>query len=124
MNKITLQRNQDNGYGVVSCIQKQDFELINIHKYFKRNSCYQRIKMNKDFDEYNFEYPFKDLDSVISFLNKVEEEEEYDFLNELMSELDETDIWDHFNSTCNPNGCGNQVDDLVLTYNGEVLFKF
>lgn len=117
LDKITLLRNQDNGYGVVSCIQKQDFELDTIHEYFKRNSCY-------DFDEYNFDYPFKDLDSVISFLNKVEENEEYDFLNELMSGLDETDIWDHFNSTCNPNGCGNQVDELVLTYNGEVLFKF
>jgi len=109
---ITLQRNQDNGYGVVSCIQKQDFELSNIHEYFKGYD-----------DDYNFDEPFKDLDSVISFLKKVEENEEYDFLNELMSGLDETDIWDHFNSTCNPNGSGNQVDELVLTYNGEVLFE-
>jgi hypothetical protein len=113
MNKITLQRNQDNGYGVVSCIQKQDFELVKIHEYFNNNSM---IEVSLE--------PFKDIDSVISFLNKVEGDEEYDFLYELMSELDETDIWDHFNSSCNPNGCGNQVDELVLTYNGEVLFKF
>ena len=34
MNKITLQRNMDDGYGTVCCIQKQDFELSNIHNYF------------------------------------------------------------------------------------------
>ena len=112
MNKITLQRNMDNGYGVVSCIQKQDFELDTIHEYFNNNSS---IKVSLE--------PFKDLDSVISFLNKAEEDEEYDFLWELAGGLDDTEIMDHFNSTCNPNGCGNQVDNLVLTYNGEVLFE-
>jgi hypothetical protein len=109
---ITLQRNQDNGYGVVSCIQKQDFDLSNIHEYFKGYD-----------DDYNFNEPFKDVDSVVSFLNKVMEDENYDFIHDMKNDLKETDIWDHFNSTLNPKGSGNQVDDLVLTYNGEVLFN-
>ena len=51
------------------------------------------------------------------------EDENYDFIHDMKNDLKETDIWDHFNSTLNPKGSGNQVDDLVLTYNGEVLFN-
>ena len=112
MSKITLQRNLDNGYGVVSCIQKQDFELSNIHEYFKGYD-----------NDYNFDEPFKDLDSVISFLNKVMEDKNYDFIHDMKNDLDITDIMEYFHSTCNPNGFGNSVDQLFLSYDGKILFE-
>ena len=113
MSKITLQRNQDNGYGVVSCIQKQDFDLNNIHEYFK--SSFEHIDHN-----FNFSEPFKDIDSVVLFLN-----ENWDICNNgsIMTDLDNTDIFDYFLSTCNPNGSGNTVDQLVLSYDGNILFE-
>jgi len=113
MSKITLQRNQDNGYGVVSCIQKQDFDLNNIHEYFK--SGLEHLDHNFNFDE-----PYKDIDSVVSFLK-----ENWDVCINgcIMEGLDDTDIAEYFLSTCNPNGGGNSVDCLVLTYNGKVLFE-
>ena len=40
-----------------------------------------------------------------------------------MTDLDNTDIFDYFLSTCNPNGGGNSVDQLVLSYNGNILFE-
>ncbi len=102
----------DNGYGVVSCIQKQDFELDTIHEYFNNNSS---IKVSLE--------PFKDLDSVISFLNKVMEDKNYDFIHDMKNDLDITDIMEYFHSTCNPNGFGNSVDQLVLSYDGKILFE-
>ena len=111
--KITLQRNQDNGYGVVSCIQKQDFDLSNIHEYFKSSLRH----VNCDF---KFDQPFEDVDSVVSFLKN-----NWDkcINGSIMTDLDETDIAEYFLSTCNPNGSGNSVDCLILTYNGEILFE-
>ena len=113
MEKITLQRNQDNGYGVVSCIQKQDFELLNIHEYFK--ICLEHVDHNFDFSQ-----PFKDIDSVVEFLK-----ENWEICNNgsIMTDLDDTDIAEHFLLTCNPNGAGNSVDQLVLTYDGNILFE-
>jgi len=49
--------------------------------------------------------------------------EEYDFLNEIMCDLDESDEYDHFSSTTNPNGYGNNVDVLVVSHNGEIIFE-
>ena len=113
MSKITLQRNSDNGYGVVSCIQKQDFDLNNIHEYFK--SGLEHVDHNFNFDE-----PYKDIDSVVSFLK-----ENWDICVNgcIMEGLDDTDIAEYFLSTCNPNGAGNSVDQLVLSYDGKILFE-
>jgi hypothetical protein len=40
-----------------------------------------------------------------------------------MEGLDDTDIAEYFLSTCNPNGAGNSVDQLVLSYDGKILFE-
>ena len=113
MEKITLQRNQDNGYGVVSCIQKQDFKISNIHEYFKDALMHTN-------HSFNFDEPFKDALAVANFL--IENWDEiYD--GSIMEDLDQTDIYDYFLSTCNPNGAGNMVDSLILTYDGKVLFE-
>ena len=102
---ITLQRNMDNGYGVVYCVQKQDFELDKIHSYFQ---------IDESFDS---------VDSIISFLEEKIENDEYDFLNEIMCDLDKSEEYDHFYSTTNPKGSGNNVDVLVVTHEGNVIFE-
>ena len=61
---ITLQRNMDNGYGTVYCVQKQDFELSNIHSYFETNE------------------PFDSVESLVIYLEDKLENDESDFLNE------------------------------------------
>ncbi len=113
MSKITLQRNMDNGYGQVFCVQKQDFDLANIHEYFKE--C-----LESDDDRFDLERPFVTVDSVVKFLDN-----NWDQLVDtvIMTDLDITDIMDYFHSTCNPNGFGNSVDCLVLIYNDEILFE-
>jgi hypothetical protein len=102
---ITLQRNMDNGYGVVYCVQKQDFQIEEIHYYFQEDES------------------FDSINSLVSFLEEKLENEEYDFLNEIMCDLDESDEYDHFSSTTNPNGYGNNVDVLVVSHNGEIIFE-
>lgn len=102
---ITLQRNMDNGYGVVYCVQKQDFELDAIHSYFQQDES------------------FDSVDSLVSLLEEKLENDEYDFLNEIMCDLDESDEYDHFYSTMNPNGSGNNVDVLVVSHDGKVIFE-
>ena len=104
MENLTLQRNMDDGYGTVYCIQKQDFALNKIHEYF------------------NIEEPFQDVDSVVSYLND-KWENEYDKVNEIMCDLDESDDNEHFLSIANPNGYGDDTDSLVLIYKGETLFE-
>lgn len=105
MEKITLQRNMDDGYGTVYCIQKQDFELGNIHEYFGVN------------DE------FTDVDSVVNYLQERYEQDDYDFIEDAKCNLDDSEDAEHFQSIANPNGSGNNVDNLVLIYNGKVLFE-
>lgn len=102
---ITLQRNMDNGYGVVYCVQKQVFELDAIHSYFQ---------LDESFDS---------VDSLVSLLEEKLENDEYDFLNEIMCDLDESDEYDHFYSTMNPNGSGNNVDALVVSHDGKIIFE-
>jgi hypothetical protein len=95
----------DNGYGVVYCVQKQDFKIDEIHSYFQ---------INESFDSIN---------SLVSFLEEKQENEEYDFLNEIMCDLDESDEYDHFISTTNPKGSGNNVDSLIISYDGKIIFE-
>ena len=104
MEKITLQRNMDDGYGTVYCIQKQDFELGNIHEYFE------------------IEEKFENVESVVNYLKEKYEQDDYDFIEDVKCNLDDSEDADHFQSTANPNGSGNNVDNLVLIYNGKVLF--
>lgn len=103
----------DNGYGQVFCVQMQVFDLTNIHEYFKE--C-----IEPDDKRYDLDKPFVNVDSVVKFLNNY-------WLqladSGIMTDLDITDSMDYFHSTCNPNGFGNSVDCLVLSYNGEVLFE-
>ena len=102
---ITLLRNMDNGYGTVYCVQKQDFELSNIHSYFETNE------------------PFDSVESLVIYLEDKLENDESDFLNDIMCDLDESDESEHFYSTSNPNGCGNNVDVLIVSYQGNVIFE-
>lgn len=102
---ITLQRNMDNGYGTVYCIQKQDFELSNIHNYFETNQ------------------PFDSIESLVSYLEKKLDNDDYDFLYDIMCSLDESDESEHFHSTSNPNSFGNNVDNLIVSYQGNVIFE-
>ena len=44
MEKITLQRNMDDGYGTVYCVQKQIFELNDIHNYFHVEEAFETIE--------------------------------------------------------------------------------
>ena len=102
---ITLQRNMDNGYGTVYCIQKQDFELSNIRNYFETNQ------------------PFDSIESLVSYLEKKLDNDDYDFLYDIMCSLDKSDESEHFHSTSNPNGFGNNVDNLIVSYQGNVIFE-
>ena len=113
MGKITLKKNMDNGYGAVYCVQKQEFDIDKVHEYFK-DSLYD------DDDRFDNIAPFESVESIVEFLNN-----HRDALNDtlIMESLDNTEIFDNFLSTCNPNGSGNSVDCLVLEYKGEVLFE-
>jgi hypothetical protein len=113
MNKITLQRNMDNGYGEIFCVQKQDFDLNSIHEYFKES-------LNDIDHSFVFDQSFIDVDSVVIFLKN-----NWTSIIDgaIMTDLDITDSMEYFHSTCNPKGFGNSVDCLVLSYNGEVLFE-
>lgn len=102
---ITLQRNMDNGYGTVYCVQKQDFELNNIHLYFETDEALDTVE------------------SLVSYLEGKLENEEYDFLNDIMCRLEESDESEHFYSTSNPNGSGNNVDVLLVSHKGNVIFE-
>jgi hypothetical protein len=106
MNKITLQRNVDDGYGTVYCVQKQIFELNDIHNYFQ------------------VENAFKTVEALVVFLEEKQKEGDYDFLNDLMYRLDDSEDYEHFNSVANPNGSGNNVNDLILTCEGKVIYKY
>jgi hypothetical protein len=113
MSIITLQRNMDNGYGEIFCVQKQDFDLNSIHEYFKES-------LNDIEHSFVFNKPFIDIDSVVSFLKN----NWTSIINgAIMTDLDITDTMEYFHSTCNPNGFGNSIDCLVLIYNGKVLFE-
>jgi hypothetical protein len=106
MNKIiTLQRNMDDGYGTVYCVQKQIFELNDIHNYFE------------------VEEAFESVEALVAFLEEKQEEDDYDFLNDIMCDLDDSEDSEHFNSVANPNGSGNNVDCLIVTYEGKVIFE-
>lgn len=105
MIKLTLQRNMDDGYGTVYCIQKQDFDLNEINKFFQ------------------IETVFENIEALITFLEEKQEEADYEFLDEIMCNLDNSEDWEHFNSIANPNGSGNNVDCLIVTYDGKVIFE-
>jgi hypothetical protein len=105
MKKLTLQRNMDDGFGTVYCVQKQDFDLSEINNYFQ------------------IETVFETIEALVTFLEEKQEEEDYDFLNDLMCNLDDSDDSEHFNNIANPNGSGNNVDSLIVTYDGKVIFE-
>lgn len=105
MEKVILQRNMDDGYGTVYCVLKQEFEINNIHKYFE------------------IEEKFDNVESVVNYLQERYEQDDYDFIDYIKCNLDDSEDADHYNSTFNPNGAGNNVDRLVLIYNGKVLFE-
>jgi hypothetical protein len=105
MDKIILQRNMDDGYGVVHCIQKQDFYVEDIHKYF------------------GVEKEFADVETVVSFLEEKYEQDDSDFLENVKCNLRDSDDFKYFCSIANPSGSGNNVDKLILIFNGEVLFQ-
>jgi hypothetical protein len=105
MKKITLQRNMDDGYGIVYCIQKQDFDLIEINNYFQ------------------IETVFETIEALLTFLEVKKEEEDYDFLNDIMCNLDDSVDCEYFHSIANPNGSGNNVDCLIVMSEGKVIFE-
>lgn len=105
MEKITLQRNMDDGYSTVYCIQKQKFEIENIHEYFGINE------------------KFEDVESVVNYLQDKYQQDDYDFIEDIKCNLDNSEDADHFESIANPNGSGNNIDSLLLIYNGKTLFE-
>ena len=106
MEKITFQRNMDDGYGTVYCIQKQIFELNDINNYFE------------------VEEAFETVEALVAFLEEKQEEEDYDFFNDVMCNLNDSEDSEHFNVTANPGGYGNNVDSLIITYYGKVIFEY
>ncbi len=102
---ITLQRNMDDGYGTVYCVQKQNFDLNKVHNYFQINDV------------------FENIDSLVAYLEVKQEEEDYEFLNDIMCNLDDSEDSEHFNSIANPNGSGNNVDVLIVIFEGKVIFE-
>ena len=101
---ITFQRNMDDGYGTVYCVQKQDFDLGEIHRYLQA------------------EEPIETVEALVAFLEE-KQEDDYDFLSDLMCDLDDSEDSEHFYSIANPNGSGNNVDCLIVTYEGKVIFE-
>jgi len=112
--RILLQRYMDNGNGLVSCIQSQEFSIDQIHNYFSKSLQ----NVNHDF---NFDEPFEDLDAVVAFLDENWLETLYE--GSIITDLKETESRNEFLKTCNSNGFGNVVDKLVLIYNGKILFQ-
>ena len=102
---VILQRNMDDGYGTVYCIQKQIFELNDIHNYFQ------------------VEDAFETVEALVAFLDEKQEEYDYDFLNDLMCNLDDSEDCEHFHSRANPNGFGNNVDCIIVTSEGKLDFE-
>ena len=43
MEKITLKRNMDDGNGTVYCVQRQDFNLNEIHDYLQVENVFNNI---------------------------------------------------------------------------------
>ena len=133
MEKITLQNNMDDGYGAVYCVGKLTFSLNDIHEWYgiwggiDKNG--ERLIRDTDacFPE-GVTTPFKTVEAFVTFLEEqlvlAEKYDNYDFLCGISPELEKTDIFDHFIATSNPNGFGNNVDSLVVTYEGEIIFEF
>jgi hypothetical protein len=105
MKKLTIQRNMDDGFGTVYCVQKQDFDLREINNYFQ------------------IETVFETIEALVTFLEEKQEEEDYDFLNDIMCNLDDSADCEHFHSISNPKGSGNNVDCLIVTSEGKVIFE-
>ena len=95
----------DDGYGTVYCIQKQDFDLNEINNYFQIETVFETIEV------------------LVTFLEEKQKKEDYDFLNDIMCNLDDSEDYEHFHSTANPNGSGNNVDCIIVTYEGIVIFE-
>ena len=41
-----------------------------------------------------------------------------------MSDLDDSEDYEHFQSVVNPRGYGNNVDALVVTAEGKIIFEY
>jgi len=80
-------------------------ELDNIHSYFQLEDSFDLI------------------DSLVSLLEKKLKNDEHDFLYEFMCNLEESYEYDHFYSTMNPNGSGNNLDVLFVLYERNVIFE-
>jgi hypothetical protein len=103
---VTLSRKMDNGYGVVSIVQKQTFSLSKINKFLDNPE------------------PFTSIDSLAEFLNEKKLNEDYDFLNDISGSLEASEDHDNFISTANPNGFGNKVDNLTVEAFNKIIFLF
>ena len=103
---VTLSRKMDNGFGIVSIVQKQIFSLSKINEFL-------------DHPE-----PFISIDSLAEFLNEKKVNEDYDYLNDISGSLEGTEDRDNFISTANPNGFGNKVDNLSVEAFNNIIFQF
>ena len=109
---VTLLRKMDNGYGQVGYIQENEIELKDIHLYFQESL--EIIDHNFDLSK-----PFNNIESVIQFLD---DNLEKLIDSEIKTGLTENEDFDDFIKGCNPNGYGNDIDNLVVFYNDKVLF--
>ena len=80
------------------------------------------LKLTQD-QHFEIEKKFDNVESVVNYLQERYEQDDYDFIDYIKCNLDDSEDADHYNSTFNPNGAGNNVDRLVLIYNGKVLFE-
>ena len=105
METIQFRRIIDDGYGNIHCCQLQDFNLQEINDVF----C-GIFKLNQ----------FNTIDNFINYLKDINAEQNRDLFNEFTGEIDHILVMDEIG---NPNGYGNNVDELIGLFNDKVIFK-
>jgi hypothetical protein len=112
MSVVTLMRKMDNGYGKVIYIQENEIQLNMIHQYFE---------VSLKFIDHRFDLtkPFENIESIIQFLD-----DNWDKIveGEIKTGLTENEEFDDFIESCNPNGYGNEIDNLVILYEDKILY--
>ena len=102
METIQFRRMIDDGYGN---IQHQVFNLLEINDVF----C-GIFNLNQ----------FSTIDDFINYLKDIDANQNRDLFDEFIGEIDYVLEMDEIG---NPNGYGNDVDELIGLYNDKVIFK-
>lgn len=105
METIQFRRMIDDGYGNIHCCQHQVFNLLEINDVF----C-GIFNLNQ----------FSTIDDFINYLKDINANQNRDLFDEFIGEIDYVLEMDEIG---NPNGYGNDVDELIGLYNDKVIFK-